>query len=295
LRHIAALYLLEETGPDIWKPTPFTLALGDKAGLIRAGILCGDDTTVPCALNMPQFLEKYRYKDPIDITKFDNHVDFLGTTFFAECAADPEKGSSFIGLMTALAQHKMDWTDVYDTNKIVDGADIGGDTPVFVDVGGALGVDTERILARHPDLPKDALVVQNTPERAGQETEQLDPRIRRMSHDFFAPQPVVGARTYFFHAMLHEWADVDCTRILEEIRDVFKRGYSKLLIYEVVLPKDGATNMQTTQDMSLMNVTSGLERTEEHWARLLKQAGFKIVDISTNPRAMESVIEAELD
>jgi hypothetical protein len=293
LRHIAAMYLLEETGPDTWKPTTFTLGLGHKTGYISEGVLCGDDHTIPCGLNLPQFLAKYRYRDPIDITKMDNHIDFMGTTFFGACAADPSKAGNFVGLMTALGNHKMDWTEVYDTEKLVNGADLSGDTALFVDVGGVRGLDTERLLARHPDLPKDVLILQDTPERAS--TESVDPRIKRMPYEIFTPQPVVGARAYFFHATLHDWPDAECARMLEDLRDACKKGYSKLLLYEVVLPKTGATNMQTSLDLCLMNLTSGLERTEDTWAKLLKQVGFRIVSISRHPRAVESVIEAELE
>jgi hypothetical protein len=41
LRHVAALYLIQEDGVDSWKPTPFSLALGTKdtygADIIKAG------------------------------------------------------------------------------------------------------------------------------------------------------------------------------------------------------------------------------------------------------------------
>lgn len=73
-----------------------------------------------------------------------------------------------------------------------------------------------------------------------------------------------------------------------------KQDYSKLLIYEVVLPAEGATSLMTTLDLQLMNCVSGLERTEQHWTDLLKEAGFSINSISRHPRAVESVIEAEL-
>ncbi|KAH7066722.1 S-adenosyl-L-methionine-dependent methyltransferase, partial [Paraphoma chrysanthemicola] len=216
--------------------------------------------------------------------------------FFEACAADPEgKGGSFIGMMTALRNHKMDWTELYDTNKIVKGAEISGSTPLFVHLGGAHGLDTERLLARYPELPVDVLVLQDQPEVIEMEIEGLDPRIKRMAYDFFTPQPEVGSRAYFFHAVPHDWPDADCVRMIEQVKKVFKRGYSKLLIYEVVLPSVGATNMQTTLELEIINCTSGVERTEAHWASLLQQVGFRIVDIARHPRAVESEIEADLE
>lgn len=189
----------------------------------------------------------------------------------------------------------MDWTEVYDTNRIIDGAELEKGSPLFVDVGGAHGLDTARLLAKHPDLPADVLILQDLPEVISTHAkEKLDERIKRMSHDFFTPQPVRGARAYFFHAVPHDWPDDDCVRIFENIKAAMVRGYSKLLIYEVVLPAQGATSLMTTLDLQLMNCTSGLERTEEHWRDLLAKVGFTVTSISSHPRAVESVIEAEL-
>lgn len=49
-----------------------------------------------------------------------------------------------------------------------------------------------------------------------------------------------------------------------------------------------------TLDLQLMDCVSGLERTEQHWTELLKEAGFSINSISRHLRAVESAIEAEL-
>lgn len=73
-----------------------------------------------------------------------------------------------------------------------------------------------------------------------------------------------------------------------------RRGYSKLLIYEIVMPSQGATSLMTSLDLQLMNCTSGFERTEENWSNLLGEVGLKIIGISRHPQAVESVIEAEL-
>lgn len=73
-----------------------------------------------------------------------------------------------------------------------------------------------------------------------------------------------------------------------------KKGYSKLLLYEVVMPSKGATTMACTMDMSLMSMNSGMERTEAHWKQMLESVGLKIVRIARHKRAVESVIEAEL-
>ncbi|KAF2016211.1 S-adenosyl-L-methionine-dependent methyltransferase [Aaosphaeria arxii CBS 175.79] len=296
LKHLAGLYILEETDVDTFKPTPYSLSLGDTVSHTDQITQCGTDHTIPTGINLPRFLQKYDHQEPVDKAKLDNYTDMTGgTDFFATCASDPVgKGSSFIGLMTALRNHKMPWTEVYDTTELVAGADLKAGNPLFVDIGGAHGLDTARLLEKHPDLPSDVLILQDTPEVVAMNVENLDPRIKKQAYDFFTPQPQLHSRAYFFHAVPHDWPDADCVRMFSNVKTAFKPGYSKLLIYEVVLPKKGATSLMTTLDLQLMNCTSGLERTEEHWGRLLEEAGFKIVGISKHPRAVESVIEADL-
>lgn len=208
-------------------------------------------------------------------------------------------GASFAGLMTGLRNYKMDWTDVYDTSKLVEGTDFSTSAPpFFVDIGGLHGLDTARLLSKQPELPTSArLVVQDLPEvvSAYQEaTQEVDPRISRMAYDFFTPQVLTGARAYFFHAVPHDWPDAECIRIFENVKAAMKKGYSKLLIYEMVIPVQGAAKLMTTLDLELMSCLSGMERTEEQWRKLLGGLGFNIVSISRHPRAVESVIEVEL-
>ena len=164
---------------------------------------------------------------------------------------------------------------MYDTTALVESADLTGESPLFVDIGGALGLDSARLLDKHPDLPPGAgLVVQDLPEVTTKHgaKEQLDPFITRMAHDFFAPQPLGGARACFVHAVPHDWPDDERVRIFESMRGPMTRGYSRLLIYKIVLPA----------------------RSEENWGRLLGRSGLRVVGISRHPRAVESVIEAEL-
>ncbi|KAK8078954.1 S-adenosyl-L-methionine-dependent methyltransferase [Apiospora phragmitis] len=282
---MAALNVLEEVAPNTWKPTAFSLAMGDGVSYIDHGVRCGLDHTIPCGVNLAKFLKENGYREPLDKEKFDNYRDLYGDDFFGFCQKNPGAGGSFIGLMTALRNHKMVWTEVYDTRRLLEGADLGGGDnskappPLFV------------------DIPAGVLFVEDLPEVVSTHAhEQLDPRIHRVAHDFFTPQPdpVLHSRAYFLHAVPHDWPDADCLRIFANIKAAMKPGYSKLLVYEVVLPARGATSLMTTLDLQLMNCTSGLERTEAHWARLLGEAGFRIVEVFRHPRAVESVIEAEM-
>ncbi|KAH7027955.1 O-methyltransferase [Microdochium trichocladiopsis] len=294
LKQIASLHYLEEVGLDTWKATPFSLALGHResygADVLKAGL----DHAWPCAINLAQFLAKFGYKEPLDIPSFDNYREVYGHDFFSYVQQHPEAGGSFQGLMTAVTHYKMIWTNVYDTTELVAGADLS--KPLFVDVGGAQGLDAQRLLDKHPELPTDVIIVEDLPDVVTTHSkEKIDPRIRKIAHDFFQPQPIVGARAYFFHAVPHDWPDADVERMFAEIKKVMTPGYSKLIVYEVVMPAQGASALATTLDLALMSCTSGIERTEEAWKKLLKTCGFKITGVFRHPRALETVMEAEIE
>ncbi|USP72771.1 hypothetical protein yc1106_00045 [Curvularia clavata] len=295
-RHLAALNVLEETDVDTWKPTPYTLSVGDTESGIPIITQCGIDHTIPAPLNLPSFLKKHNYREPVDPKSFDNYSDMNGgTDLHTLCTADPEgKGRSYMGIMQALENHKMPWTDIYDTQEIIDGADMAPGKPLLVKISNAHSRDATRLLEENPDLPEGVLIVQGPPEVIDNDAESTDPRIVKQAYDYLAPQPQLHARAYLIHAVLYEKQDAECVRLLSNIKAAFKPGYSKLLIYEIVLPEKGAASLTTTVDLQVMSCRSKRVRTEEQWGKLLAEAGFKIVHLRSHPRAVESIIEADL-
>lgn len=96
------------------------------------------------------------------------------------------------------------------------------------------------------------------------------------------------------HAVLHDWPDSTAKTLLGNIKDVMVKGYSKLLINEVVVPPTGASINQTTMDIEMMSLLSAFERTQDAWTKLLTEAGFKIVKFWPDSRQIETIIEAEV-
>jgi hypothetical protein len=96
------------------------------------------------------------------------------------------------------------------------------------------------------------------------------------------------------HAVLHDWPDKKAKQLLENTKDAMTKGYSKLLVYDIVLPPTGASISQTTMDVQMMSLLSASERTQEQWNNLLTSTGFKIVKFWPDPQQYEMVIEAEL-
>jgi hypothetical protein len=292
-RLLACFHVIEETGEDRWKPTQFSLQLGDPEGYGIQTILFGADHVMGPLGNLASYLAKTSYREPLD-PESSNYMDVYGFDFFARCQSNQNYQKSFInGLMVGLTTHKVDWTNVYDTKALVDGYDSTMDAGVcLVDLGGAHGIDVSRFLAKHPELPAGSVVVQDLSDVI--ELAKVDPKIKTMAYDFFTPQPIRGSRAYFTHAVLHDWNDKDTRKILDNVVRAMKKGYSKLLLYESVVPPTKANAFQAAMDLALMYVVSAAERSEAVWQQLLAEAGLKVLKIWKNPAAYENIIEAEL-
>ena len=75
------------------------------------------------------------------------------------------------------------------------------------------------------------------------------------------------------HSILHGWPDADCQRTLQHIVAVMKKGYSKVLIFENVVPDMGGSWKTTSLDWLMMGMAASRERTEAQWRELLLSAG----------------------
>ena len=96
------------------------------------------------------------------------------------------------------------------------------------------------------------------------------------------------------HAVLHDWPDHKAKEILVNTREAREKGYSKLFIYDIVLPPTGASISQATIDVEMMSLLSASERTRANWETLLADAGFKTIQFWPDPQQCEMLIEAEI-
>lgn len=246
-----------------------------------------------CGLNLPKYLSQIGYKEPT-APENNNHsgADPDGLNFFGRLQKSPDYYEAFTGHMEAWTAWKTAWTKLYDPSKLLEGAKLDEGAPLVVDLGGNTGIDISHVLAAKPDLPAGALVLQDLPEIIARA--RVDPKITALAHDFFLPQPVKGSRAYFMHAVLHDWPDAKAAELLANTRDAMVKGYSKLFVYDIVLPPTGASISQTTMDVNMMSLLSASERTKEQWEKLLAGAGFKIVNYWPDPQEYEMLIEAEI-
>lgn len=104
-----------------------------------------------------------------------------------------------------------------------------------------------------------------------------------------------GAKFYMFRAICHDWPDEDCKKFLGNTVKAMKKGYSRLLIDEQVLPNTGAELHPTMLDLTMMAFFNAMERTERQWQTLLDSVGVEIVKFwRFDGGGTEAVIEAKL-
>ncbi|TID23364.1 2-oxo-Delta(3)-4-5-5-trimethylcyclopentenylacetyl-CoA monooxygenase [Venturia nashicola] len=292
------LNLLTNTGDvraidDKYGPTTFSTSIATTPGF-KAAVLRSVDTTTACT-HLPTYLKKIGYKDPAD-SKHGNHYDTFGMDMFTRLKEIPERGKQFNEFMTATsAMNRMPpwWTNYPFDEKLLNGYD-PNKGPLVVDVGGGVGTLLERFRENLPEPHKStvSLVFQDVSNVITHaKTRPLPPNLHAMSHDFFKPQPIQGARAYFMRAILHDWPDADCLIILGHLRKAMIPGYSKLLIDDRVVPAKGVDLMAAVSDIVMMVNLDAKERTEENWRSLFEEAGFKLCKIYEGPRA---VLELEV-
>ena len=105
-----------------------------------------------------------------------------------------------------------------------------------------------------------------------------------------------GARAYFTHYILHDWPDKQAREILLHLKAAMQPGYSKLLLNESILPDGDCPPFYAGQDLNMMCIVAGMERSRKQWAELIDSVGLHILQIWDAPEAgnLDGVIEVIL-
>ena len=90
--------------------------------------------------------------------------------------------------------------------------------------------------------------------------------------------------------VIHDWSEPQCLTILGHCRKAMNPN-GRLLLIEMVLPPGNAPHPGKVLDIMMLVGPGGRERTEQEYAALLKQAGFRLTRIVPTESAV-SVVEA---
>ncbi|PYI03680.1 putative O-methyltransferase [Aspergillus sclerotiicarbonarius CBS 121057] len=255
------------------------------------------DAARPSFNGFPEFFKRTEYKSPT-LGGLDGPFQSAHNTqlpFFDWLVATPPYLEHFDSFMSAYRAGKPNWYDpgFYPVaERMITGFDNTVSDVLLVDVGGGRGHDLALFAAQHSSHPGRIILQDREPVIAAVMADEKP--FDAQAHNFFTPQPVRGARAYSLHSILHDWGDEEGVRILQNLVPALERGYSRVLLNEIVVSEEKPALAASTMDMMMLAHFAVRERTEAEWRDILAKAGLKIVRIYQYPGAAESLIEAEL-
>ncbi|MCJ1440391.1 MAG: hypothetical protein MMC23_000874 [Stictis urceolatum] len=302
LRVISVVELVNEVDRDLYAASPVAEVMASTA-MTAAGKALVSLTLYPHSI-----LEPDRSSWDQSANSMAKFPEFLEQREFS-CPSDPEDGLFQYAFGTRLGAfehwsrdakvfdnfnvfHRMDesWLSWYPVkSRLLEGLDQS--SAVLVDIGGGKGQNLHEFSETFPQehgrlILQDRLSVID-------DIESLNGSIKRQAHNFFTPQPVEGARTYFFSRIFHDWSDERCREILRNLRSAMTGRYSKLLIHDFVLSDTDCFILQAGFDTHMMCMHAGMERTRHRWEYFLHESGFQVVRFWIPPDDSERIIEAE--
>jgi len=191
-----------------------------------------------------------------------------GTDSWTFRARHPELSAGFDRAMTSLSRQV--------TAAVLAAYDFGRFGTV-VDVGGGNGALLAAILAEHPALRGVLFDQPHVVAGAGPllAAAGVDDRAAVVGGSFFDAVPE-GGDAYVLKAILHDWEDEDCLRILRTCRRAMADG-AALLVVERELGPPNKTPDGKFSDLNMLVGPGGRERAPEEYAALFAAAGFRFV------------------
>jgi O-methyltransferase/methyltransferase family protein len=210
-----------------------------------------------------------------------NHVYKMG--LFQYLGQNPEAGAIFNDAMADITELlSFGIVLTYDFSKY----------SIVVDVGGGRGALINAILMMNPKLNGILFDTSHVIEEATKVRNGvgLVERCAAVAGDFFKSVPR-GADAYVLKNVLHDWDDERCVRILKNCCEAMTDG-GRVLLVETVLRPNGAPSFDTLQDLNMLVISGGRERTEAEYRALFDVAGLRLTQIVPTMLPL-SVIEAE--
>jgi hypothetical protein len=255
LRSVAATGLLRSAGPQRYELTEACRAV--LGGFAFGGFLFNADPEMWNALG--EITETIRNGRPPLIDRHGSLYDYLATQPETAAGFDALVTGNYAPVASALAQ-------------AVDFAKLG----TVVDVGGGHGGFITAILRAHPSVHGILAELDRAlpGARAHLAANGIADRCDVLSLDFFTDPLPSGAGGYLLAHVIHNWDDERALAILRAARAAIPRD-GRLLLVESIIPDDDAPHLAKDLEIRVLTITSGGERTESEYSRLLAEAGFR--------------------
>jgi hypothetical protein len=203
------------------------------------------------------------------------HVEYLNST--------PSATATFQRAMTQLT--------TLVTNDLVGAINLDG-VQVLVDVGGGEGSLLAGLLHSNGGMRAIMFEDQSVLPAADEllTAEGLRGRCELIAGDLFEDGVPVGGDAYLVKSVLHGYPDDRAVEILEICRAAMAPD-ARLLVVERVVPEGNDPLYAKVNDLVMLAVTGGRERTSAEYDGLLDRAGFELVKVTPTDSGF-SVVEA---
>ncbi|MCJ1461494.1 hypothetical protein MMC07_000091 [Pseudocyphellaria aurata] len=280
MRLLVGIGIFKENTKDSFSSTDLTGAYA--TGSVAATGAIHTAELIRTFAGFPDYFEKNGFQNPNDAYNAPFQYAY-GTKlhYFDYLATRPRIGQALNTMLNmSTTRSGLQWFEYFPVEAKLHVK--SSSAPLLVDVGGGHGQDLIELKQRHPALP-GRLILQDQSHVIDEITE-LPSGIETMSHDFFALQPVPGAKAYLLRCVLQDWLDQHARQILSRIKDAMTPE-SLLLICEVVLPESNVGLLPARIDVLMMGLLAGVDRTRKQFETLLNDVGLELVHIWTSDHA----------
>ncbi|GAW18307.1 hypothetical protein ANO14919_077820 [Xylariales sp. No.14919] len=293
VRYAVAQKIFEETRPGVITHSAASRLLAQDPGVHDYVAACTDELWQASAQTC-NAMEKYPGSEEPTETGFSlaNNTD---KPLYDFLSAFPERSTRFANMMEGFTKGK-----AFDLKYVMDyypWQQHGGGT--IVDVGGSQGFVSVALARRHPSI---SFVVQDLEPVIIDAKENVPSdvasQVKFMVHDFFTPQPVVGADVYFFRWIFHNWSDKYSIKILQSLIPALKPG-SKVIISDAVMPPadrvpSGMNLRLRGFDLVMTSIQNAKERELEDWVNLFRLADerFEFQGVTQPPGSFNALLVA---
>lgn len=203
-------------------------------------------------------------------------AEALGSNLFEYFSKTPGEEANFTSAMTSLT--------VLEAQEVARVLDMTG-VAQACDVGGASGALLLALLAKDPsalgivfDRPSVADIARKNVRSRG-----FEDRVQVVEGDFFEDVP--ESDLYLLKHILHDWNDEECSRILNNCRRRIRTG-GRIAVIELIVGEVGEPGFPPLQDVNMLIMASGRERTFEEYKRLFNASGFDQVKLTAAKGSM---------
>ncbi|KAJ5665184.1 uncharacterized protein N7477_007632 [Penicillium maclennaniae] len=291
LRVLAGIGYLVEHDIRMYAANTMTRQMSTRESVATVKFLF--DVGMPSLAKTPEYFRQTSFQSPTGTNNGPfQYGEKTEKSLWEWFSQSPESGKDFNTYMEGNRGDNLNWVDWFPVQeRLIDGYQAHEGDVLLVDVAGGRGHELAAFEAKFPSA-LGRLILEDQPGVLPEKN--FGQKIESLPFDLFKPQPIQDARIYYMKFILHDWTDAQCYEVLQHLRVAMKKGYSKLIIEEFVLPDKGAPLAQTMLDWQMMVFCSSMERTQDHWEKLLTLAGFQVVQFWFPPRQGQGIIEAEV-